>query len=219
MVDYQGLKAKALDLAERSWNMRAIEARYRNLVREGIPRKTLARDVMLANKERILDQVQRLGEEYEYLSHSCAKGSALAVMEEFGLGNMEIIKALSPFPGFGMTGWICGAVTGGLIGLGLYFGSEDMRDYEGNSRTMGAARIFIPRFEEEVGSILCPRIQEDAIFGRYMDPRGSEENFEAFKKAKGFEKCSLLPGIGARIAASIIIESMKESERGELEDT
>jgi hypothetical protein len=30
---------------------------------------------------------------------------------------------------------------------------------------------------------------------------------EAFAQAKGFEKCGLLPGIGARLAAQIIIET------------
>jgi C_GCAxxG_C_C family probable redox protein len=133
-------------------------------------------------------------------------------MEEFGLGNMEIIRALSPFPGFGVTGWICGAVSGGLIALGLYFGSDDLLDYEGTGATMTAARRFMPRFEEELGSVLCPKIQEDVIFGRYMDPRASEENMEAFKREKGYEKCSLPAGIGARLAAQIIIESMAEEK-------
>jgi C_GCAxxG_C_C family probable redox protein len=157
-----------------------------------------------------LERVQRRAEDYEYLSHSCAKGSALAVMEEFGLGNMEIIKALSPFPGFGMTGGICGAVTGGLIALGLFFGSDDLADYEATGRTMTAAREFIPRFEEEAGTISCPKIQEDVVFGKYMDPRGSAENFEAFKQAQGYARCALLPGIGARIAAEIIIDSLRD---------
>ena len=133
-------------------------------------------------------------------------------MEEFGLGNMEIIRALSPFPGFGVTGWICGAVSGGLIALGVYFGSDDLLDYEGTGATMTAARRFMPRFEEELGSVLCPKIQEDVIFGRYMDPRASEENMEAFKREKGYEKCSLPAGIGARLAAQIIIESMEEEK-------
>jgi C_GCAxxG_C_C family probable redox protein len=133
-------------------------------------------------------------------------------MEEFGLGNMEIIRALSPFPGFGVTGWTCGAVSGGLIALGLYFGSDDLLDYEGTGATMTAARRFMPRFEEELGSVLCPKIQEDVIFGRYMDPRASEENMEAFKREKGYEKCSLPAGIGARLAAQIIIESMAEEK-------
>jgi C_GCAxxG_C_C family probable redox protein len=133
-------------------------------------------------------------------------------MEEFGLGNMEIIRALSPFPGFGVTGWICGAVSGGLIALGLYFGSDDLLDYEGTGATMTAARRFMPRFEEELGSVLCPKIQEDVIFGRYMDPRASEENMDAFKREKGYEKCSLPAGVGARLAAQIIIESMEEEK-------
>jgi C_GCAxxG_C_C family probable redox protein len=212
MADYEKLKKRVEELAQRTWDDEGIKARFRELRLRGIQEKVLSRDEIIANKQKILDRVQRRGEEYEYLSHSCAKGSALAVMEEFGMGNMEIIKALSPFPGFGMTGWICGAVTGSLIALGLYFGSDDLLNYEGTGRTMTAARTFIPRFEEEVGSILCPKIQEDIVFGRYTDPRGSAENFESFKRDKGYEKCSLLPGIGARIASEIIIDSM-EGER------
>ena len=133
-------------------------------------------------------------------------------MEEFGLGNMEIIKALSPFPGFGATGWICGAITGGLITLGLYFGSDDMLNYESTGSTITAARKFMPRFEEEIGSVLCPKIHEDVVFGRYMDPRASDENMEAFKREKGYEKCTLLIGIGARLATEIIIESIEEDK-------
>ena len=126
-------------------------------------------------------------------------------MEEFGLGDMDIIKALSPFPGFGSTGRICGAVSGGLIALGLYFGSEDMTNYEGTNAAMNAAREFLPRFEEMLGSLQCAEIQENVVFGRFMDPRASAENRQAFLKAKGYEKCALLAGLGARLAAEIIL--------------
>ena len=133
-------------------------------------------------------------------------------MEEFGLGSMEIIQALSPFPGFGSTGRICGAVSGGLITLGLYFGSPDMTDYDKISATMDAARKFLPRFEEVLGSLQCAEIQEYVIFGKFMDPRASQENRQAFIAAKGYEKCALPAGIGARLAAEIIIESMEEQK-------
>jgi len=209
MADYQALKSRVQELAERVWDVAALQAKYKNLAADGIPRKTLNQFEILANKRQILDRVQRRGEEYNFLARNCPKGTALAVMEEFGLGNMEIIKALSPFPGFGGTGWMCGGVTGGLIALGLYFGSNDLLDYERTGKTIIAARKFMDRFEEKVGSVLCPTIQEDVIFGRYMDPAASEENMEAFARAKGFEKCSLIPGIGARLAAEIIIESME----------
>jgi C_GCAxxG_C_C family probable redox protein len=209
MADYAALKKKVDELAERDWDVPALEARIKKLAAKGIPKKTLNRDEILANKEQILERVQRRGEEYNFLACNCAKGTALAVMEEFGLGNLEIIKALSPFPGFGGTGWMCGGVTGSLIALGLYFGSDDVQDYDAVGATIMAARQFMPRFEEEVGSVVCPKIQEEVIFGRYMDPAASPENMEAFAQAKGFEKCGLLPGIGARLAAEIIIESLE----------
>lgn len=209
MADYEALKKRVQELAERVWDVQAIEARVKKLSTKGIPKKKLNPKELIADRQQILDRIQQRAEEYNFLGRNCPKGTALAVMEEFGLGNMEIIKALSPFPGFGGTGWMCGGVTGGLIALGLYFGNDNMLDFEATGATIIAARKFMPRFEEEVGSVLCPKIQENVIFERYMDPAASEENMEAFARAKGFEKCSLVPGIGARLAAEIIIESLE----------
>ena len=132
-------------------------------------------------------------------------------MEEFGLGSMDLIKGLSPFPGFGATGRICGAVSGSLMALGLYFGSDDMTDYPKTGAAIDAARKFLPRFEDALGSLECSEIQEDVIFGRFMDPRASKENMQSFINAQGYAKCTLPTSIGARLAAGIIIESM---ERG-----
>ncbi len=210
MADIKALKDRVEALRHRNWDRTGIEKRLNAFIEEGIPEKRLDKGAILAKREEILDRVQLRGEEYEYATHNCAKGSALAIMDEFGLGkDMEIIKGLSPFPGFGMTGWICGGVTGGLMGLGLYFGSNDAMDYGATGRAMTAARKFIPRFKEVMGSILCPEIHEEVIFDRYMDPRASEDNFEAFKAAQGYERCALPPGVGARIAAQIIIESIE----------
>jgi C_GCAxxG_C_C family probable redox protein len=208
MPDYEALKAKLKELAERKWDLPAIEARGKAITAKGFSRKTLNRDEILATKLQILDRVQRRAEEYNIFTGNCARGAALAVMEEFGLGNMEVIKALSPFPGFGGTGWMCGGVTGGLAALGLFAGSEDIQDYATMRKTMSLARQFMVRFEQEVGAVTCPKIQEDVVFGRYMDPGASPDNMKAFELAQGFEKCSMLPGIAARIATEIIIESL-----------
>jgi C_GCAxxG_C_C family probable redox protein len=210
MTDFEALKARVQELAERDWDVPALEARVKKLTAEGIPKTTLDPREMLANKEQILDRAQLRAEEYNFILKNCAKSTALALMEEFGLGNMEIVKALSPFPGFGGTGWMCGGVTGSLIALGLFFGSDDLLDYDAVGATIMAARTFMPRFEEKVGYVLCPKLQEEVIFDRYMDPAASPENMEAFAAAQGFEKCSLLPGIGARLAAEIILESLEQ---------
>jgi hypothetical protein len=101
----------------------------------------------------------------DVLGRNCAKGSALALMEEFGLGNWTIIRAMSPFPGFGMTGGICGGVTGSLIALGLFFGSDDPEDYDGDS-------IFYQELGPKVDSSppsaykICPVIKSDAADAR-----------------------------------------------------
>ena len=208
MTDYETLKLKVEELAERDWDITAIEARITKLLEEGIPQKDLDPQLLRDNKEQVLDRVQQRAEEYNFIARNCARSTALAVMEEFGLGNMDVVKALSPFPGFGGTGWMCGGVTGGLVALGLYFGSEDLQDGEAVGRTIMAAREFMPRFEEEVGAVTCPKLHEDVVFGRYMDPAASPENMEAFADEKGFEKCGIFPGVGARIAAEIIIDSM-----------
>ena len=208
MPDYQALKAKVQELTERKWDLPSIEARGKAIAAAGFHWKILNKDEILADKQQILARVQRRAEEYNLFARNCARSTALAVMEEFGLGHMEILKALSPFPGFGGTGWMCGGVTGGLIALGLYAGSEDLGDQNAMRATMLAARQFMARFEQEVGAVICPKIQEDVVFGRYMDPGASPENMKAFEEAHGFEKCGLLPGIGARIATEIIIESL-----------
>ena len=208
MADYEALKKKVRELAQREWDMPAIEARYRKLAKEGIPGKSLRRDEVLGHEGQILDRVERRAEEYNFLFKNCAQGTALALLEEFGLGTMEIIKALCPFPGIGGTGEICGGITGSLIAFGLYFGSDEITDSEATGAAIMTAQRFISLFEDKVGHLHCSDIQEKVIFGRNMDPGASKEHMEAFAREKGFEKCGLAPGIGARLAAGFIIDSI-----------
>jgi len=209
MADYAALKKKVDELAERVWDVPALEARIKKLSAEGIPKKTLNPKEILANKEQILDRVQRRAEEYNFITKNCAQGTALALMEEFGLGNMEIIKALTPFPGVGGTGEICGGITGSLITFGLYFGGDDRLDFEAMGATIMTAQKFMAFFEGEAGHLYCADIIEEVILGHRLNPGESEEAMITFTNEKGFEKCGLLPGIGARLAAGFIIDSMK----------
>ena len=200
--------AKLKELEQREWDVQGIEARFKSLEKAGIPGKTLNREQIVADKHNILDRVQRHAEEYNFLLKNCAQSTALALLEEFGLGNMQIIKALTNFPGIGGTGEMCGAVTGSLIAFGLYFANDDMLDCEAKGATMVNAQKFIALFKDKMGYLHCAEIQENIIFGRNMDPGASEDNMKAFAEAKGFEKCGLAPGFGARLAAEFIVNSM-----------
>jgi C_GCAxxG_C_C family probable redox protein len=209
MADYKALKTRVDELAARVWDVPAIEARVKKMVKEGIPKKKLDPKEMLANKEQILDRVQLRAEEYNFYTKNCAQGTALALMEEFGLGNMEIIKALTPFPGVGGTGEICGGITGSLIAFGLYFGPDDPPDFEKMNDTIMTSQKFMAFFEGEIGHMYCADIIETVILGHRLNPGESEEAMVAFTNEKGFEKCGLPPGIGVRLAAEFIIDSMK----------
>jgi C_GCAxxG_C_C family probable redox protein len=209
MADYEALKKRVDALAQRDWNEPALQARIRKLAAEGIPRKILNREEILANKGEILDRVQRRAEEYNFVTKNCAQGTALALMEEFGLGSMEVIKALTPFPGVGGTGEICGGITGSLIAFGLYFGGDDRLDFMAMNETIMTSQKFMALFEGEIGDIYCADIIETVILGHRLNPGESEEAMMAFTSEKGFEKCGLPPGIGARLAAEFIIDSMK----------
>jgi len=209
MAKFQQLQKRVVEVANRDWDLPTIEARFKHLVENGIPKKDLQKQEILRHKDEILNRVQLRGEEYCYLTRNCAKGSCLALLEEFGLGNMENIRALAPFPGFAMTGWICGPVSGGLTALGLYFSDEDLANFENRSHYI-AAREFIKRFQNVMGSLLCPEIQE-CLLGKAYDPFTGAEERDAFNQSGAREKCPVAPGMGARIAAEIIIESIEIS--------
>ncbi len=211
--DYGALKIRAKELAKGPEDRPVIEARLKKLSQHGIPIKKLDPDEVISQKKQILDRVQMRAEEYEQVSQSCAKSSALAIMEEFGFGDIKVITALSPFPGIALTGETCGAISGGMTALALYFGKDDLLDFAANAWIYGQCRKFIQRFEQVLGTTKCREIHQNVIFDRYYDTADISEGYPAFIRDKGFEKCGLPPGIGARIAAGIIIEDLEKKKR------
>ena len=213
MTDYAALKKKVDELAEREWDTAGIQARVRKMAANGIPRKKLDPKEMLAKKSQILDRVQLRAEEYNFIFKNCAQGTAMSLLEEFGLGNMEIIKALTPFPGIGGTGEICGGITGSLITFGLYFGSDDPLDLsimnDPKKNPILISQKFMAYFEDAVGHLYCSDIIETVILGKRLNPGESDAAMMTFAGEKGFEKCGLPPGLGCRLAAGYIIDRMK----------
>ena len=207
-VDRNQIQDRLKELAERQWDTDAIRGRVAKLLADGIQPKRLEKSSLMADRDEILKRVQRHAEEYNFLFHNCPKGTALALLEEFGLGSMEIIKALTPFPGLGGTGRTCGGVTGGLIAIGLAFGNTNVNAGENDIEAIIPAQQFLTAFQDQFGFVNCAEIQEHVVFGRNMNPGAGPENMAAFAEAKGFEKCGLVPGIGASLAAEVIINTI-----------
>lgn len=70
MADHERMKARVQELAERTWDLPGIEARYRRLLLDGISPKLLDAGALVARRAEILDRIQRRAEEYEYLGHN-----------------------------------------------------------------------------------------------------------------------------------------------------
>lgn len=208
MADYTWLKERIEELANRSWDVDDIKARVLRIVRQDVQRKPLDLNRLKKEKNLILERVQRRAEEYNFILKNCAQGTALALLEEFGVGSMEVIKALTAFPGIAGTGEICGAITGSLIAFGLILGSDDRFDYEATDRLIMLGQKFIAFFEDEIGYTHCSDIIEKLVIGKRLNPGESNEAMIEFAKEKGFEKCGLLPSIGVKIAAGFIIDEL-----------
>jgi hypothetical protein len=61
-----------------------------------------------------------------------------------------------------------------------------------------------------MGSLSCLEIQK-TLLGRGYDPFAGLEELEAFNTSGAREKCPIAPGIGAKIAAQIIIEGIERN--------
>ena len=84
-------------------------------------------------------------------TRNCAQSTFFALEQHFNLEGGPMLKALSPFPGIALRGETCGAVTGGMLALGLIFGADDAS--EDLTASFGPAREFCQRLEEAKGSL------------------------------------------------------------------
>lgn len=209
MVDSAALKAKVKELEARKWDDKALESKMLDLMEEGIQKKKLDPEELKAHKEEILDRVQLRAEEYNYFLKNCAQGTALALFEEFGIGSMEIVKALTPFPGVGGSGEICGGITGSLIAFGLFFGTDDRLNVKHTDKVIKLSQKFMAEFVGKIGHLYCADIIENVIMGYSINPGESEQAMVRFGHDKGFEKCGLPPGIGVRLAAEFMIDNFE----------
>jgi C_GCAxxG_C_C family probable redox protein len=132
---------------------------------------------------------------------NCAQASFEILRNHYGLEGGEIVRALSPFPGVGLRGDTCGAVTGSLMALGLMFGRGEGEDYSRFLDVAAMARDFCTRFENNLGSTKCGDIHELHL-GRRFDLADPEEMQEFGEAVGGL--CTRVVATGVRIATEII---------------
>ena len=170
------------------------------------------------SREKILDEAERMGNEYEKEYRYCSQCTLLALQELFGLESKDAFKAASGFPGgIGRMGSVCGGLTGAVMAIGLLFGrslqdakiadpeARLQRGQEIELRQMQLIKKLFDRFEREYGSVFCDDI-ERKIFGRSFDKWNPEERMEKDRMGGHTAKCPMVVGRAVRWAAEVILE-------------
>ncbi len=87
---------------------------------------------------------------------NCAQSVVSAFSQELGLDRKMGHRVSQSFGG-GMArlGLACGAVTGGLIVIGLKYGKTEAKDNASRDKAYAVSREFVRRFEARHGSLNC----------------------------------------------------------------
>ena len=87
---------------------------------------------------------------------NCAQSVLYAHCDGSGIDTNTAFKIASGFGGgMGRKGEVCGAVTGGILALGLRYGRGEDGTKEDAEITHAKTRELMERFEKENGNILC----------------------------------------------------------------
>ncbi len=141
-------------------------------------------------KEEIYKELEEKVEKYLPMYGSCAQASFCALNDQFELKADETVRGLKPFTGgIALKGETCGAVSGSLLALGLFFEPVNQKENEKAGSSIKYAGLFFDRFKEEFGSTRCWGVQEHQ-YGRYydfLDPEEQKLFMEAAKNGKCME--------------------------------
>lgn len=111
--------------------------------------------VDLMKKEKVID----LAESYAAKRFLCSESVLLAVSDWLGIESELIPKIATGFgAGIGGCGSVCGAISGGIIALGLKFGRNDVKEQAVRPYWFG--HELLERFEREYGHITCRELTE-----------------------------------------------------------
>ena len=111
--------------------------------------------------------------------YNCAQSVLLTIFERWNGENILVPKITTAFGGgIGRCGSVCGALTGGVMAIGIKYGTNEP-SVEKRLRAYELARMIYRRFEKLHGNVLC----RELIGYDLSDP----EELEKARNAKVFE--------------------------------
>ena len=134
------------------------------------------------------------------------------MQEKIGVVSPDVFKASTALAGgVARQGETCGALTGAILAIGCITGRETLQKTEQLHGAMEPAMKAFNLFKEKVGHSLCGEIHK-IRYGKAYRLYIPEER-QAFYDAGGHSRkgCPEVCGIGASVAADIILDIMGES--------
>lgn len=132
------------------------------------------------------------------------------MQEKLGVGSGDAFRTASALAGgVARQGETCGALIGGIMGIGFVVGRERLEDIDQYEKAMGPAIKMFDAFRKKVGHTLCHeihRIRYGKVYRLFIP-----EERRAFHEMGGHGRkgCPEVCGIAARMAAEIILEEKK----------
>lgn len=127
---------------------------------------------------------------------NCAESVLMSLAESICVRSELIPKIATPFGGgIGRRGSVCGALTGGVMAIGLKFGRIEAKDTKRREVSYNKALELSKRFEKEFGSALCYYLIKLDLT--------TEEGRKSIKAVR-LEKCISFVRFAARNAAQLM---------------
>lgn len=141
--------------------------------------------------------------------YNCSQASFGALAAKLDFEQTLALKIATPFGGgISHNGQVCGAVSGAMMGLGYHFGNAYV-NREAKNRNYEIGTLFMERFKERFGDVLCPKLLD-------LDIRIPEELAKARELDLFHTRCKEFVVGAVEIACQIIDEEAPQADVCEL---
>ncbi len=146
------------------------------------------------------DRIKKAVEMYKTTGFNCSQSVLSQFAAQFGMDRDTALRAACGFgAGMGRSGNMCGAVTGGMIVLGLRYGMTDPESPEDKEKTYEEIGKLLERFKAIHGSANCTELMGVDI----GTPEGMQE---AQDKDLSDTVCSRIVGDVTRILEELLAD-------------
>jgi len=102
------------------------------------------------------DETMQLAADYAEQGFLCSESVLLALCKSLNVSSELVPRIATGFgAGIGRSGEVCGALSGGVMGLGLRFGRSTVDDVQDERRPYWFAQELVAQFKANFGHVRC----------------------------------------------------------------